>query len=205
MSTITIIGAGNMATAIGGRAARSGHTVEIMSRNQAHAQAAADQIGNGAVVGTYGAIPAGDIVVLAVLHQGAVDVVTHFSEALAGKILVDITNPFNADGTGIVTSEGSSVSQQIAAAAPAGTPVVKAFNTIFRDVLAEATPLDVLFAGGSPEARARFAEFVTSLGMRPLDTGGPEGTYVLEWAAILLMGLARNGAGWNVALGANIH
>lgn len=205
MSTITIIGAGNMATAIGTRAARNGHTVEIMSRKPANAQAVAEQIGNGAFAGTYGAVPVGDIVVLAVLYQGAVDAVTHFGEALAGKILVDITNPFNADGTGIVTTEGDSVSQQIAAAAPAGTHVVKAFNTIFRHVLAEDTPLDVLFAGDSTEARARFAEFVTSLGMRPLDTGGLEGAYVLEWAAVLLMGLARNGAGWNVALGANIH
>ena len=205
MSTITVIGAGNMATAIGGRAARNGHAVEIMSRNPAHAQAAADQIGNGAVVGTYGAVPAGDIVILAVLYQGVVDVVTHFGDALAGKILVDITNPFNADGTGVVTSPGHSVSQQIAAAAPAGTHVVKAFNTIFRDVLAEASPLDVLFAGDAAEARARFAELVTSLGMRPLDTGGLDATYVLEWAAILLMGLARNGAGWSVALGANVN
>jgi predicted dinucleotide-binding enzyme len=194
-----------MATAIGGRAARSGHTVEIMSRNPARAQAAADQIGYGTVTGTYGGVPAGDIVVLAVSYQGAVDVVTHFGEALTGKILVDITNPFNADGTGIVTTEGNSVTQQIAAAAPTGTPVIKAFNTIFRHVLAEAAPLDVLYAGGSAEARARFAQFLTSLGMRPLDTGGLERTYALEWAAILLMDLARNGAGWTVALGASTH
>jgi len=205
MNTISIIGTGNMATAIGSRAAAHGHTVEVIGRSPARAQAAADQIGNGAVVGTYGARPAGDIVFLAVLYQGAVDVVTHFGDALAGKILVDITNPFNADGTGVVTSPGHSVSQQIAAAAPAGTHVVKAFNTIFRDVLAEASPLDVLFAGDAAEARARFAELVTSLGMRPLDTGGLDATYVLEWAAILLMGLARNGAGWSVALGANVN
>lgn len=205
MTTISIIGTGNMATAIGTRAAKHGHTVEIIGRNPAKAQAAADYIGNGATVGTFGARPAGDIVILAVLYAGAVDVVTQFGDALAGKILVDITNPFNADGSGVVTSVGNSVSQQIAAAAPKGTHVVKAFNTIFRNVLAEAAPLDVLFAGDSPEARARFAAFAQSLGMRPLDTGGLEMTYVLEWAAILLMGLARNGAGWDVALGASLR
>src|SRR5207253_10196271 len=102
MTTISIIGAGNMATAIGTRAAKHGHTIEFMSRNTAKAQALADQIGSGATVGTYGARPAGDIVVVAVLYAGAVDVVAHYGDALAGKILVDITNPFSADGTGLV-------------------------------------------------------------------------------------------------------
>src|SRR3954447_795262 len=154
MTTISIIGSGNMATAIGTRAAKHGHTVEIMSRDTAKAQALADQIGNGATVGTFGARPAGDIVVLAVLYAGAVDVVAQYGDALAGKILVDITNPFNADASGLVTSAGNSVSQQIAAVAPEGTHVVKAFNTIFRGVLAEGRPLDALFAGDNTEARA---------------------------------------------------
>jgi len=115
-----------MATVIGTRAAKHGHTVEFMSRNPARAQALADQIGNGATVGTYGARPAGDIVVVAVLYTGAVDVVAHYGEALSGKVLVDITNPFNADVTGLVTAAGDSVSQRIAAVAPENTPVVKA-------------------------------------------------------------------------------
>ncbi len=45
MTTISIIGAGNMASAIGTRAVKHGHTVEFMSRNPAQAQALADQIG----------------------------------------------------------------------------------------------------------------------------------------------------------------
>jgi predicted dinucleotide-binding enzyme len=201
MSTISIIGAGNMATAIGTRAAKHGHTVEIMSRDAAKAQAAAEQIGGSASVGTYGARPAGDIVFLAVLYAGAVDVVEHYGDALAGKILVDITNPFNADASGVVTAPGNSVSQQIAAAAPEGTTVVKAFNTIFRGVLAADEPLDVFFAGGDAQARSRVALFLESLGMRPLDAGGLETTHALEWAGILLMGLARNGGGFDIALG----
>jgi predicted dinucleotide-binding enzyme len=204
MTSISIIGAGNMATAIGARAAKAGHTVEITSRDPAKARAAADQIGN-ATVGSFGAVPAGDIVFLAVLHGSAVDVATQYGEALAGKLLVDITNPFNGDGTGVVTTPGASVTQQIAAAAPPGTDVVKAFNTIFRDVVAEASPLDVLFAGGGPEARARFAQLLKSMDMRPLDAGGLETTHALEWASIVLMGLARNGAGWDVALSARLR
>ena len=202
MTTISIIGSGNMATTIGNRAAKHGHTVEFMSRNTAKAQAVADQIGHGATAGTFGATPAGDIVIVAVLYAGAVEVVAHYGDALAGKILVDITNPFNADASGLVTTVGDSMSQRIAAAAPEGTHVVKAFNTILQGVLAEDKPVDGFFAGDSAEAKAPVAAFLESLDMRPLDAGGLDMAYVLEWAGILLVGLARNGAGFDIALGA---
>jgi predicted dinucleotide-binding enzyme len=201
MTTISIIGAGNMATAIGARAAAHGHTVEIMSRDAAKARAAADQIGTSAIVGEYGAKPAGDIVFLTVLYAAAVDVVTHYGDALAGKILIETTNPFNDDATGVITTPGHSISEQIAAIAPADTQVVKAFNTIFRPVLAADRPLDVFFAGGDAEARARVATLLESMGLRPLDAGGLETTHALEWAGILIMGLARNGGGFGIALG----
>jgi predicted dinucleotide-binding enzyme len=204
MTTISIIGSGNMATAIGTRAAKHGHTIELMSRDTVKAQALADQIGNGATVGTYGATPAGDIVILAVLYAGAVDVVKHYGDALSGKILVDITNPFNADASGLVTTAGNSVSEQIAAAAE-GAHVVKAFNSIFSGVIADDKPLDVFFAGDGGEAKARVAAFLESLGTRPLDAGGLEMAHALEWAGILLVGLARNGAGFDIALGADVR
>jgi len=200
MTTISIIGSGNMATAIGTRAAKNGHTVELMSRNTAKAQALAGQIGNGATVGTFGARPAGDIVIVAVLYAGAVDAVAQYGDALAGKILVDITNPFNADASGLATTAGNSVSHQIAAAAPEGAHVVKAVNTIFGGVLAGDKPLDAFFAGDSAEAKARVAAFLESLGMRALDAGGLEMAHALEWAGLLLVGLARNGAGFDLAL-----
>ena len=200
MTTISIIGSGNMATAIGTRAARHGHTVELMSRNTAKAQALADQIGHGATVGAFGETPAGDIVIVAVPYTGAVDVVTHYGDAFAGKILVDISNPFNADASGLATTPGSSAAQEIAAAAPEGTPVVKTLNSVFGHVLAHDTPLDVLVAGDDAAAKARVAAFLKSIDLRPLDTGGLEMASVLEWAGILLMGLARNGAGFDIAL-----
>jgi predicted dinucleotide-binding enzyme len=71
MTTISIIGSGNMATAIGTRAAKHGHTIEVMSRDTAKAQALADKIGNGATAGTFGATPLGDIVIVAVPYTNA--------------------------------------------------------------------------------------------------------------------------------------
>jgi predicted dinucleotide-binding enzyme len=79
---------------------------------------------------------------------------------------------------------------------------VKAFNTIFQGVLAQDKPVDVFFAGDNAEAKARVASFLESLNIRPLDAGGLEMASVLEWAGILLVGLARNGAGFDIALGA---
>jgi len=205
MTTISIIGSGNMATAIGTRAAKHGHSIEIMSRNTIKAQALADRIGNGASVGAYGARPAGDIVILAVPYGGAVGVVTHYGDALAGKVLVDITNPFNADASGLTTTAGNSVSQQIAAVAPAGAHVVKAFNTIFGGVIADGKPVDAFLAGDSADAKARVAALLEGVGMRPLDAGGLNKAYALEWAGILLVGLASNGAGFDIAFGAEAH
>ncbi|MGH9061090.1 MAG: NADPH-dependent F420 reductase, partial [Acidimicrobiales bacterium] len=112
MTVISMIGSGNMATALGTRAAKHGHAIELMSRNTAKARALADQIGNGTTVGAFGARPVGDIVIVAVLYTGAVGVVAHYGDALSGKILVDITNPFNADATGLVTTAGHSVSRR---------------------------------------------------------------------------------------------
>jgi len=199
MTTISIIGSGNMATAIGTRAAQHGHTVELLSRNTAKAQALADKIGSSATVGTYGAKPAGDIVFVAVLYTGVVDAVASYGDALDGKILVDISNPFNADASGLVTT--TSAAQEMAAAAPDGAHVVKALNTIFGHVLAKGTPLDAFLAGDSAEAKATLAAFLESIELRPLDAGGLQAASILEQAGLLLMGVARNGAGFELALG----
>ena len=51
----------------------------------------------------------------------------------------------------------------------------------------------------------KLAEFLTSLGMRPLDAGGLGMAHALEWAGILLVGLAANGAGFDLALAAEVR
>jgi predicted dinucleotide-binding enzyme len=77
-------------------------------------------------------------------------------------------------------------------------------NLIFRGVLAEDKPLDVFFAGDSAEAKTRVAAFLEGMDMRPLDAGGLEMAHALEWAGLLPVGLARNGAGFDIALGAEV-
>jgi len=204
MSSISIIGAGNMASAIGALALQGGNTVEVTSRDSTRSASLARTLGDGATAGTWGAAPVGDIVILAVLFESAVQVVTEYGTALAGKIVVDITNPFNPTGTGLAVPHDTSIAQLVSQAAPASTRVVKAFNTLFRDVLASGGPRDVFMAGDDPEAKASVSAFITSLGHRPLDTGDLSMAHWLEGASLLEMGLARNGLGFNLSLGVDL-
>jgi predicted dinucleotide-binding enzyme len=195
MSTVSIIGSGSMAAAIGGRAATAGHAVEVISRDPAKARALADQLAAEATTGTYGAAPAGDLVILAVPYTSAAAVVTEFGDALDGKVIIDVTNPLSPDLTGVITPDGSSAAQEIAKLAPAGAQVVKAFNTLFGHVLARGGHLDAFIAADDPEAKARVSAFIASLGLRPLDVGGLQLAHALEALGLLLIGVAQNGVG----------
>jgi len=203
MSSISIIGLGNMAGALADRALAGGHAVEIIGRDPAKAKELAAELG-GATVGAAGAAPAGDIVILAVPYASAVAVVSEYGDALRGKVIIDITNPINADATRLVTPYGTSAAQEIAKAIPASAHVVKAFNTVFGHVLAPGRSLDVLFAGDDARAKASVSAFIESLGLRPLDAGGLEMAHWLEGAGLLMISLAGHGVGdFNFTLAVN--
>ena len=205
MSTISIIGSGGMAAAIAGRTVKAGHTVEVTSRDPAKAQALADQLAAGTTTGTYGAAPAGDIVILAVPYSSAASVVADYGDALDGKVIIDITNPISPDLTGLVTPDGSSGAQEIAKGVPAGASVVKAFNTLFGHVLARGGRLDAFIAADDPEAKALVSTFIESLELRPFDIGDLYMAQTLEALGLMMIGLARNGAGtFNIALNVDI-
>ncbi|MGI4812201.1 MAG: NADPH-dependent F420 reductase [Janthinobacterium lividum] len=205
MNTISIIGTGGMATAVAGRIAKAGHTVEVLSRDPAKARALADKLSAGATTGTYAAAPAGDIVILAVPYGSAATVVADYGDALEGKAIIDITNPVAPDLSGLVTPHGSSGAQEIAKGLPATAHVVKAFNTVFGHVLAKNGRLDAFIAADDAEAKARVSTFIESLGLRPLDVGGLHMASTLEALGLMMIGLAKNGAGtWDIALNVEI-
>ncbi|MET7665968.1 NAD(P)-binding domain-containing protein [Streptomyces sp. NPDC005463] len=196
MSSISIIGLGNMASALADRALAGGNAVEIIGRDPAKAKELAAALG-GATVGTAGAAPAGDIVILAVPYASAAAVVSEYGDdALQGKVIIDITNPVSPDFQGFVTPDGSSGAQEIAKAAPDGAHVVKAFNTLFSHVLAagpaEGRLLDVFIAGDDAQAKTRVSAFIESLGLRPMDTGQLAMARSLENVALLQLGLVAH-------------
>ncbi|AFJ33961.1 MULTISPECIES: NADPH-dependent F420 reductase [Mycobacterium] len=205
MSSISIIGTGNMARAIGELAVAGGNTVEVIGRDQSKAADLAKTLGRNATTGEFGAVPAGDIVIVALLYAHVVPVVAQYGDALAGKVIVDISNPFNAAADGLAIPDGTSVAQQVAKAAPASASVVKAFNTIFGVVLGQGRPLDVFLAGDDVRAKADVAAFIESLDLRPLDVGALHMAHWLEGMGLVVMGLARHGVGnFNFALGATV-
>ena len=208
MSSISIIGLGNMASTLADRALAGGNAVEIIGRNPVKAEELAAALG-GATVGTTGAAPAGDMVILAVPYASAAAVIRDYGNALGGKAIVDITNPIAPDLSGILTPQGTSGAQEIAKDAPAGAHVVKAFNTLPSDVVAagsaEGRALDVFIAGDDAEAKVSVSAFVESLGMRPLDTGPLAMARALEHATLLHLGLvAHSVKHTNFFLGVNI-
>jgi len=119
MSNITIIGTGNMARTIGALAVAGGNTVEVIGRDQSKAAELAKALGGSATAGEFGAVPAGDIVIVALGYANVVPVVAQYADALADKVIVDICNPVNAAADGLATPDGTSSAQEVAKAAPA--------------------------------------------------------------------------------------
>ena len=206
MSSISIIGLGGMARAIAARAVEGGNSVEVVGRDAAKAKDLAAALGGGATAGAFGTVPAGDIVVLAVPYASALPVVAQYRGALAGKVIIDVSNTSNADATGLVTPEGTSGAQEIAKAVPESAHVVKAFNTVFGHILGQGGgPLDVLLAGDDARAKASVSAFIESLGLRPLDAGGLEVARWLEGVGLVMISLARHGVGnFDFSLGVNL-
>jgi predicted dinucleotide-binding enzyme len=205
MSNISIIGTGNMARTIGALAVAGGNTVEVIGRDQSKAAELAKALGGSTTTGEFGAVPAGDIVIVALGYANVVPVVAQYGNALAGKVIVDICNPVNSAGDGLAIPDGTSIAQNVAGAAPASASVVKAFNTTFGAVLAKGQPLDVFIAGDDERAKAAVAEFVDSLKLRPLDVGGLDLAHYLEGTGLVMIGLAQHGVGtFDFALGVTV-
>src|SRR6201996_2227046 len=105
-----------MARTIGTLAVAGGNTVEVTGRDQSKAADLAQALGGSATTGQWGAVPAGDIVIVAVLYDGVVPVIAQYGDALAGKTIIDISNPFNPAADGLATREDTSIAQEAAKA-----------------------------------------------------------------------------------------
>lgn len=192
MTAVSILGSGLMAGAIAVRVLAAGGTVQVVGQSAAEASRLADELAEPGRVtsGEVGEELTGEIVVLAVPYAASVPLVTQYGEALAGKVVVDISNPVNqATFSDLLTPPGISAAEEVAAAAPKGAHVVKAFNTTFAGPLREGQvsgqPLDVFIAGDDATARATLARLVRAAGMRPIDVGDLSRARALEWLGLL--------------------
>lgn len=201
---IGIIGTGNVGGTLGRSWAARGHEVIFGARNPRSASVTAllDEIGPAArATGTKDAVAAAEIVVLAVPWEAAREVIGHLGE-LSGKILVDTTNPI-APGFELALGHDTSAAEEIAAWA-SGARVVKAFNTLGAEHLANPTfgdeVLTMFLCGDDADARETVAELARQLGFEVVDAGPLRNARLLEPLAMLWIRLALvEGAGRDIA------
>jgi predicted dinucleotide-binding enzyme len=176
MSNVTIFGDGNMGSAIAGVLSAGGASVKHITT--ADSDAVVD----------------GEIVVLAVPYPALATIASSYADQLAGKVVVDITNPVNfADFDGLVVPAGSSATAELAEALPS-SKVLKAFNTNFAATLGARTvgdnPTTVLVAGDDAEAKQALIAAVAAGGVKAIDAGSLKRAHELEAVGFLQMTLA---------------
>ena len=181
---ITLIGTGNMGTAFTKQLSRAGHAVRITARDldKASALAAAHQ----SVVATSPAeaLANNEVVIVATAYADAVAALRALG-SLDGKVIIDITNPLTADYMGLTIGHSTSAAEEIAKAFPKAD-VVKAFNTLFAQVLADGPVFangqqaPVFVASDSERAKHTATTLAESLGFAAVDAGGLKNARYLE-------------------------
>jgi predicted dinucleotide-binding enzyme len=175
MAHVSIIGTGNMGQAISGLVAKGGNTVELL--NSSHADTPVT----------------GEIVVLAVPYGSVADVIARRGAQLAGKVVVDITNPVDfATFDGLTVPADSSAAAEIAAKLPQSS-VLKAFNTNFGGTLVAGTvgaETTVLLAGDDADAKALLTGVIAAAGLKAIDAGSLKRARELEALGFLQITLA---------------
>lgn len=191
MTSITIIGAGKMGSAIAGLSARAGADIQIL-KHKASTSAAPDVL--GAKYGVMGDELSGELVVLAVPYKAISSVLKLYGNRLSGKVVIDITNPINfTTFDELVVPSDSSAAAEIAAAFP-DAAVVKAFNINFGETLSTGmngtTRTTVIIAGDDVDAKVRVVNLVEAAGLRAVDVGPLSHARELEALGFLQITLA---------------
>jgi len=181
---VTVIGAGNMGAAFVKQLSRAGHQVTVTARNLDKAQAVAQANPGAVAVAPAAAAATADAFVLATGYGDAVTAL-HSLGDLRGKVVIDITNPLTADYMGLTLGHSTSAAEEIAKAIP-GAEVVKAFNTVFAQVLTDGADFgngqtaSVFVASGSERAKQTATALAQSMGFATVDAGGLKNARYLE-------------------------
>lgn len=199
---VTVIGTGNMGSAFVKQLTKAGHQVRVTSRDLAKAQALASGHNGVAAAPPAKALGDSDVVLLATGYADAIPALRALGN-LHGKVVVDISNPLTADYMGLTVGHSTSAAEEIAKAVP-GAEVVKAFNTIFAQVLNDGADLGgqkvpVFVASDSAGAKEVARQLAQSIGFGVIDAGGLKNARYLEPLAGLNIFLGY-GAGLGTAI-----
>jgi len=200
---ITVIGAGNMGTAFVKQLTQAGHQVTVTARNVAKADTVAAAHPGAKALSPELAADQAEVVIIATAYDDAVNALRSVGD-LQGKVVIDITNPLTPDYMGLTVGHETSAAEEIAKAVP-GVDVVKAFNTVFAQVLAEGgdfgdgRKVTVFIAGDSEQGKDKARAVAESMGFVTIDAGGLKNARYLEPLAGLNIYL-----GYGAGLGTHI-
>lgn len=181
---ITVIGAGNMGSVFVKQLTRAGHKVVVTARNLEKAEAVAVANPGSTASALANSAAQAEVIVLATGFGDAVAALKPVGD-LRGKVVIDITNPLTADYMGLTIGHTTSAAEEIAKAVPEAK-VVKAFNTVFAQVLAEGAAfgnghrVPVYFAGDDAAAKTMVSTLIESTGFAPVDAGPLKNARYLE-------------------------
>jgi len=180
-STVAIIGTGNVGGRLAANFAAGGQDFLLVGRDQEAARKiAADLDGHAEVVSPDEAVERADVLVVAVWLDAFEQLIAQYGDRLAGKVIVDPTNPVGPDGAGgykKVIGQQESSGQILAGLLPAGARLVKAFGTLSAPTLSAAAWQEperaVQFYAADDDAAGNLvAELIRADGYEPVRVGG---------------------------------
>jgi predicted dinucleotide-binding enzyme len=179
--TTAIVGVGEIGSTIARHLARGHEAVVLAADDPSHAQVLADELGPPArAASLQDALTAADTVVFAVWLQTMRELIAQNAGLLAGKVIIDPSNPIAFDAQGRMSRtlpEGQSAASVIDALLPSGAHYVKAFGTLAADSLAssaqrEPQPTVLFYATDDDVAAARVEHLIRASGFEPVKAGG---------------------------------
>jgi predicted dinucleotide-binding enzyme len=128
------------------------------------------------------------------IRDGLIDLLDCYSRELAGKLLIDISNPFNADYSDFITAWDTSGAEEIQRRFPQAR-VVGAYKNVFWEVLDSpdfgGTRSDVLVTGDDEAAKREFLELAAGTPFRYLDAGSLANSRIVERLTLITGPLGR--------------
>lgn len=173
---IGIIGSGNMGSGLARRITQSGHDVLLTARDLAKAAKTAKQIGPRVKVVPLPEVARGVDILIAATPAGEQVNALKSCGDLNGKIVIDIANPLKPDMSGLSIGLTTSFAEELAKAFP-NVKLVKAFNTVFAQVLSEGPDFgkgvraSAFYCGDDEAARKTVHTLIESMGFDAIDTG----------------------------------
>jgi len=188
-ATVAIIGTGNIGSRLAANFAAGGRDFLLAGRDQEAARKlAADLDGHAEVVSVDEAIERADVLVFAVWLDAFKQLIAQYGERLAGKVIVDPSNPVGPDGAGgyrKVIGEQESSGQILAGLLPSGARLVKAFGTLSAGSLSAAARREPeravqFYAADDGAAGDLVAELIRASGYEPVRVGGLDQSIRIE-------------------------